>query len=317
MQLFFKSNLMITLLMLILAGTSMNNFLLIWVFMEMSTLVFIFIVSMDQYTLSSLSLKYFITQSFISMVMVITFLLFDGEAIMLKEMILSGLSLWKLGVPPFQNWFMNLIMDASWHVFFLISTVMKVIPFLILSMFFSYMAFTIATLSVLAPSFMGASQICMKKIMGVSSMFTSGWVIFSMISSKSDWLIILLLYSLMLLVFCANVSAESMSTLDNSFGLSSSDSLLMFFVLLSLSGIPPMSGFFMKIYILMSVLSKGYLAISAAIVVMSSFSVYMYIKNTFKYMTLNILSPSYMNFKLNFIGWIIIMNMASAIILYM
>nr|YP_010924946.1 NADH dehydrogenase subunit 2 [Sinergasilus major]WKB17750.1 NADH dehydrogenase subunit 2 [Sinergasilus major] len=316
MQLILKSNLLITLLLLVVVGVSMSNFLLIWVFMEISTLVFIFIISMDQHSSGTLSLKYFVTQSFISMIMVITFLLMDGGMTEFKTLFLSVLSMWKLGVPPFQNWFMNMIMDSSWFVFFLISTVMKAIPFLLLSIFFSFSALMVGLFSVLGPSLMGVSQMCLKKIMGTSSMFTSGWVMISMSSSSLNWLLVFTLYSFMMLAFCLMISPESMMTPDASYSPSVSDSFIVFFILLSLSGIPPMSGFFMKIYILMSIFMDGHIILATLIVLASSFSVYMYIKNIFKYMALSSLGSSFISMKFSFFSWGLLLNMLSAIILY-
>nr|YP_010039705.1 NADH dehydrogenase subunit 2 [Sinergasilus undulatus]QOY46115.1 NADH dehydrogenase subunit 2 [Sinergasilus undulatus] len=316
MQLSMKSNLLIILMMLVVVSMTMSNFLVIWVLMEITTLVFIFIMSADRFTAGVLSLKYFITQSFISMLLVISFLLIADNLYWFKEMLMSSLILWKLGVPPFQNWFMNMIMDSSWFVFFLISTLMKAIPFLLLSMYYSHITLLVSLLSVLAPAVSGVSQVCLKKIMGTSSMFTSGWVMFSMLSSSLSWLFVFILYSMLLLVFCLNMYPSSMTASDMSYFLTTSESFLAMFVLFSLSGIPPMSGFFMKIYILMSILSDGYVSLSIMIVLVSSLSVYMYIKTIFKYMTLSTLNQAAFSLKPSFMSLIVLLNMFSAIILY-
>ena len=58
-----------------------------------------------------------------------------------------------------------------------------------------------------------------------------------------------------------------------------------FLIFLSLRGIPPFSGFFIKLYIVLNILSSGWLALSFLIVIISVFSIYIYLKIIFKYIT--------------------------------
>nr|YP_011002328.1 NADH dehydrogenase subunit 2 [Ergasilus anchoratus]UUB71186.1 NADH dehydrogenase subunit 2 [Ergasilus anchoratus] len=315
MQLFNKINLLFMLIISIIMSLSMKSFILIWVFMEIGTMIFIYLMNVENYSHSTISLKYFITQSFISMMMIILYFLLNEQTLISKEIIITCLTAWKLGVPPFQGWFMNIIMDSSWFIFLIMSTFMKILPFLIISIYFTKITLGLALLSILAPAISGVSHLCIKKIMGTSSMFTSGWVMLSMLSSKEVWIMVFAVYSMMMLVFCMSVNSQNMISVDSAISLSASDSFIMFFVLLSLSGIPPMSGFFMKIYILIIILYSKLAFLSLFVVAFSSLSIYMYIKTIFKYMTLNLVDYSFTFDKSPGFKLFLILNLLSGLIL--
>nr|YP_010757245.1 NADH dehydrogenase subunit 2 [Ergasilus tumidus]WEU66997.1 NADH dehydrogenase subunit 2 [Ergasilus tumidus] len=317
MQASLQINLLFALFVVILTGLSLTGFYILWVLMEISTLVFIFISASRAKESGVISLKYFVTQSFISMVLIINFMLLSSNQDSWAYLLYSVLVSWKLGLPPFHSWFLNLITDSSWFTFFLMSTAMKIIPLFLMTIFLTPMSIFTALVSVAAPALSGVSSLSLKKIMGLSSMFTTGWVIVSMAVNNSGWALIFTIYSMMLVMFCILMSAKPEKSLDSSVVTCIADAYIVFMVLLSMSGIPPFAGFFIKLYVITGLLDMGLFYLSAILVLISSLSVYMYIKTSFKYMSMlgaSLTSEKPMN---NSLASLTTLNLFSGILIFM
>ena len=274
--------------LLSLLTLSLNRILLVWVFIEITTLAFLFLITSDYCSVNSIGLKYFITQSLASIIVVI--IIVGGFNIindLIKNMLIIVVLSWKVGIAPFHYWFLNVIIDTSWFIFIVISTLIKVAPFYIITIFPSNLIYFISIIRVAIPALSGVSQHCLKKILGVSSIFTSGWVVLAISSNNGVWVIIFVMYSIILMVFCKILNNLTDTGLD--MGLLSCTGpivYLIFLTLLRLSGIPPFRGFFIKLYVLSILLQERLLIVSFLIVISSSLTIYIYLKFIFKYMSI-------------------------------
>lgn len=122
---------------------------------------------------------------------------------------------------------------------------------------------------------------------------------------------------MIIIVFCAVIGLEGDTSLDAAI---SNDIVLRSFLilttLLSLRGIPPFRGFFIKLYIISGLVSKGLILLSLLILLVSSFSVYIYLKTIFKYMSLTSLIVSFNPINNYYLNIIVYLNLISGLLLF-
>lgn len=296
---------------------TINSFLIIWVLIEILTLRFIFYMSSCSNNFNNFRLKYYITQSLVSVLLIINFILWSNDLILRKNLFMILLIIWKLGMPPFHGWFINLIIDTDWWGFMLISSVIKVVPLFLTSIFFSNLSVLFRILGIFVSGISGASQVCLKKIIGYSSIFTSGWVILCIIINNFGWVYVFMVYFSILVFFCRNLRYSSSSEVDSRiFNNSLHLNQIVFLTILRLRGVPPFSGFFIKAYVICGIVIQKELILSLVILIVSSIRIYIYIKTTFKYISLTSVRFSFKNFftKENFSVFFV--NIFSGILLF-
>lgn len=266
-----------------------ERFFILWVFIELSTLVFLFILNTDTSSTNGSRLKYFVIQALASILMIVFFRLFITEEYFTnsKEIIITLILSWKTGMAPVHSWFINIIMDISWDRFFLMSTLIKITPFFLMSTFLRHLSYFVILIRISIPVLAGVTQGCFKKIMGLSSIFTSGWVLRAILLGGTLWVVAFFTYSLLLLLFCRLTRTTPAKELDMGVVKDTNlDSVITFLILLRLSGVPPFSGFFLKLFILVGLLKRGMVYFSLALLLVSSMSIYIYLKLLFKYISI-------------------------------
>jgi len=266
-----------------------ESFFTVWVFIELSTLVFLFILNIDTSSIKGSRLKYFVIQALASILIIIFFRLFIRNEYFIhsKDTLITLILAWKTGMAPVHNWFINLIIDVSWDRFFLISTLIKITPFFLISFFLSYFRYLVILVRAAIPVLAGVRQACFKKIIGLSSIFTSSWVLRAILVGGVLWVASFITYGLLLLLFCKLNRAAPIKELDIGVVKESNlDSVTIFLSLLRLRGVPPFSGFFLKLFIITRLLKRGVIYFRLILLLVSSFSIYIYLKLLFKYISI-------------------------------
>ena len=183
----------------------------------------------------------------------------------------------KLGGVPFHYWYLKLIQKLNWKLIWLLSIWQKLIPLLLLriSRIKGFLVFGV--FRILVRSISTWSQKKIKKILGLSSIFSLGWVLTSFTINNNIWLIFIRGYGLSLLVLVTILSKI------NYFYSTKKDYpqdplfLRVFIIgILILRGIPPFIGFFLKLFILMFLI-KTYFWISLRILILRLYLIYIYL----------------------------------------
>nr|YP_254674.1 NADH dehydrogenase subunit 2 [Leptotrombidium pallidum]BAD99494.1 NADH dehydrogenase subunit 2 [Leptotrombidium pallidum] len=210
---------------------SLESWLLLWMVIELSSVGFIlFMKSMEE------SVIYFLTQTFGS-ILILYHLVFWKENLLvsfsISSLILSiGLFL-KMGLIPLHQWFLNIGSKIKKSPFFVLMTIQKVAPLFLFKLFFKSFSFPFfAIMSVVFGVFFQMSTFNLKELLLYSSIVNMGWMIFLTSFHISSLFLYFFIYTTILLFLIPQMKSDSMTILLG---------------FMSLAGIPPLLGFFMKL----------------------------------------------------------------------
>ena len=297
-------------------GVSIDSLLLVWAIIEINILFFIpLIIFISEWRYRGISgIKYFFIQSLASILLLIIILflnIFKLNNNHLELFLLCSI-LWKMGAPPFHLWLLNIIVDLEWIIFFILSSLQKILPFFILrKMRLTYIDFFII-FSLGVRLILRFWQSRIKKILIISSIFVGAWILASVIFLKRFWLIILLVYSFILFM-CVNIFVKNKLSHKNRILISSItflEKISVFILLIAMAGIPPLAGFYLKLVVMWGIIRLGNILISSFILFSSVILIYIYrgvfllsLRNQ-RFFSFNIHSTKRFNF-FNYMGWLL------------
>lgn len=209
----------------------------------------------------------------------------------------------KLGVVPFHIW----VPDVYEGVFLIVLSFLAIFPKIVmLSIFvkfilvfqsiwilpFHFFLIICSTLSILLGNIGGLYQIKLKRLFAYSTISNMGFILLGIslfnyigIFSSFFYLIfyIILLITFFSLLFCLKrnktfLEIKKISELSNLFLINPTLSLIFALTLFSFAGIPPLSGFFIKMFLFFSLLSKNLIFLSIFIIILSAISAFYYIR---------------------------------------
>jgi NADH-quinone oxidoreductase subunit N len=192
----------------------------------------------------------------------------------------------KLGLFPLHNWVADLYQNSHLVTVTFIGIIPKIgyiyILFIIyniihFSYFIFFFFFLIGFLSIIYGSILSLYEVSLKRLLGYGSVVHMGFIIISMglyelMSVSACFLYIAIYTLLMFCTFCCMLvfvrrkeESNEIVFIDNitSIGIFLNNntllSIIFSFIILSLAGLPFFMGFFSKLYILLSLISMGYL----------------------------------------------------------
>lgn len=223
-----------------------------WVILELNFICFVSILSQELRIINrNGNLYYFLIQSLGRALILLRIMVFIVWKIEVFYYIFFISILLKLGGVPFQFWYLKLIQKINWLNIWLLSIWQKLIPLVLIR--FSNKIFLIffSLLGVVFRSLRRIKQKKIKKILGLSSLFSLGWIL-SVIWFSKAWLWFIIGYGIALIILILNlkkVNLTNVENLENSL-INPLDLLIFFLNLLILRGIPPFIIFYLKILIL-------------------------------------------------------------------
>lgn len=223
-----------------------------WVILELNFICFVSILSQELRIINrNGNLYYFLIQSLGRALILLRIMVFIVWKIEVFYYIFFISILLKLGGVPFQFWYLKLIQKINWSNIWLLSIWQKLIPLVLIR--FSNKIFLIffSLLGVVFRSLRRIKQKKIKKILGLSSLFSLGWIL-SVIWFSKAWLWFIIGYGIALIILILNlkkVNLTNVENLENSL-INPLDLLIFFLNLLILRGIPPFIIFYLKILIL-------------------------------------------------------------------
>nr|YP_010695066.1 NADH dehydrogenase subunit 2 [Pteronura brasiliensis]WCF66992.1 NADH dehydrogenase subunit 2 [Pteronura brasiliensis] len=291
-----------TIMLTVISGTIMvlmsSHWLMIWIGFEMNMLAIIPIL-MKKFNPRAMeaSTKYFLTQATASMLFmlgIIINLLMTGQWAMLStpnpissNMMTVAMAM-KLGLSPFHFWMPEVTQGIPLSSGMILLTWQKIAPLSILYQISPSMnpnlLMAMATMSVLVGGWGGLNQTQLRKILAYSSIAHMGWMIAVTTYNPTLMLLNLMIYitmtlgTFMLFTLNSSTTTLSLSHMWNEFPLIPP---LILTTMLSLGGLPPLSGFIPK-WMIINELTKNDMIIMAMFMAMTALlNLYFYMRLTY------------------------------------
>nr|UCC42441.1 NADH dehydrogenase subunit 2 [Sus scrofa domesticus]URW97678.1 NADH dehydrogenase subunit 2 [Sus scrofa domesticus]WAS33558.1 NADH dehydrogenase subunit 2 [Sus scrofa domesticus] len=256
-----------TLIMTVMSGTMLvmisSHWLLIWIGFEMNLLAMIPVLMKNfNPRATEAATKYFLTQATASMMLmmaIIINLLYSGQWTITKmfnpvamTMMTMALAM-KLGLSPFHFWVPEVTQGISLQAGLLLLTWQKLAPLSVLCQISQSinpnLMLTMAMLSILIGGWGGLNQTQLRKIMAYSSIAHMGWMTAVLPYNTTMTILNLLIYitmTLAMFMLLIHSSATTTLSLSHTWNKMPIITSLMMVTLLSMGGLPPLSGFMPK-----------------------------------------------------------------------
>jgi NADH:ubiquinone oxidoreductase subunit 2 (subunit N) len=225
------------------------------------------------------ALNYFLVQALGRRLMLVSLVFLIGGVNFLFRPLFFCSILLKLGGAPLHNWYLKLVQKLSWPFIWILSCWQKLVPLLLISRVSSTYLLPARLFSLVVGRAGVVLQTSLKKLFALSSIFTLGWLLASILANFYTWVVFFGGYALNLgvLVACAAL-IFSRKNRQGRTRIDSVSTATLFGFLLVIRGLPPFLGFFLKISVLVQLaLHQVTLVLPLALVVLSLFIIYMYI----------------------------------------
>nr|AEV22062.1 NADH dehydrogenase subunit 2 [Nectarinia olivacea] len=275
--------------------TTSNHWVLAWTGLEINTLAVLPLISKSHHPRAiEAATKYFLTQAAASALVLfssltnawhtgqwdITQLTHPTSCLILT----SAISM-KLGLVPFHFWFPEVLQGSPLTTGLLLSTAMKLPPLTLLYMTSPSLnptvLVTMAILSAAVGGWMGLNQTQIRKIMAFSSISHLGWMAIILTYDPKLTLLNFYLYTLMtaaVFLTLNTIKALKLPTLTTMWTKTPSLSAMLLLTLLSLAGLPPLTGFLPKWLIIQELTKQDMAPAATMIALLSLLSLFFYLR---------------------------------------
>lgn len=280
---------------------------------EINLIAIIPIIIIKQNSRSTESaIKYFLVQTTASIILIISVsinLILTGQwTVTCTNNILSSIItisiLIKLGAAPFHIWLPEVAQGLPLNSSIILLTWQKIAPMSILYSFFPslniYIIFISALLSIALGGWGGLNQTQLRKIIAFSSIAHIGWIIAILCYNPNIIIINLIIYLIItvtLFYIFKNNSTTNIANLSLIWNKSPLIALLLALILLSLGGLPPLTGFLPKWIVAQELINNDNTIIALIILILALINLFFYLRLI--YSTSLTIFPSINNVKLN------------------
>nr|ADT71436.1 NADH dehydrogenase subunit 2 [Harpactes ardens]AIF34266.1 NADH dehydrogenase subunit 2 [Harpactes ardens]AIF34276.1 NADH dehydrogenase subunit 2 [Harpactes ardens]AIF34277.1 NADH dehydrogenase subunit 2 [Harpactes ardens]AIF34293.1 NADH dehydrogenase subunit 2 [Harpactes ardens] len=277
---------------------SSNHWVMAWTGLEINTLAIIPLISKSHHPRSiEASTKYFLVQAAASTTLLFSSMtnawatgqwditqLTNPTSCLLLTMAIAT----KLGLVPFHFWYPEVLQGTTMTTALLLSTLMKLPPITILFLTSHSLNPTLLTsmaiISTALGGWMGLNQTQTRKILAFSSISHLGWMTIIIIYNPKLTLLTFYLYSLITsTVFLSfnTTNTLKLSTLMTSWTKVPMLNATLLLTLLSLAGLPPMTGFMPKWFIIQELTKQDMTPSATLIAMLSLLSLFFYLRLTY------------------------------------
>nr|YP_010535610.1 NADH dehydrogenase subunit 2 [Ornithodoros noorsveldensis]AIZ58698.1 NADH dehydrogenase subunit 2 [Ornithodoros noorsveldensis]AIZ58711.1 NADH dehydrogenase subunit 2 [Ornithodoros noorsveldensis]UYB78483.1 NADH dehydrogenase subunit 2 [Ornithodoros noorsveldensis] len=257
---------------------SSSSMFLIWLSMEMNMMSFIPLISSKKNMISiNSTVMYFIPQAFASAVFIFisTVITMNYKFYSILNPIIILLMILKIGAAPFHIWFPQASEGMSYLGFFLLMTIQKIIPLHLMSMIKSNTILIPIVLSAAIGSIGGLNQFTIRKILAYSSISHLAWIMSLIMFSSTSWMIYLIIYSI-IMYFIIQLNKQTNINLFSQINLFSINNSFYFLIsMLTLGGLPPMMGFFIK-WMTLKIMVSNMILMTIPLILSSLINLYFY-----------------------------------------
>nr|BAU98005.1 NADH dehydrogenase subunit 2 [Protobothrops elegans] len=287
-----------SIIMSTLLTTTTTHWLMAWVCLEINTLSMVPMISKPHHPRATeATTKYFLTQTLASMTILFATTMnalntssweisLTTETTTMKIITLALMM--KMAAAPFHFWLPEVAQGATTLTTLIILTWQKIAPLSILMMNHNNTNLTIlsssAILSVLVGGVGGLNQTQLRKLLAFSSIAHTGWILATITMAPNISTLTFLIYTMTTTPIFLMLNTSSMTTIKDMGTMWTSSPHLMLItlvVILSLAGLPPLTGFMPK-WLILNKMTALNLTTEAALMAMSSLpSLYVYIRLTY------------------------------------
>nr|AFG70755.1 NADH dehydrogenase subunit 2 [Knipolegus cyanirostris]AFG70756.1 NADH dehydrogenase subunit 2 [Knipolegus cyanirostris] len=285
--------------MSLLLGTtitiSSSHWIMAWTGLEIHTLAILPLISKSHHPRAiEASTKYFLVQATASTLLLFSSMTnawFTGQWDITQLthptscMLLTAAISMKLGLVPFHFWFPEVLQGSSLMTSLLLATVMKFPPTILLFLTSPSLNPTLLCMMAIASAalggWMGLNQTQTRKIMAFSSISHLGWMTIILIYNPKLTLITFYLYSLTTaaIFFALNTTNTlKLSTLMTAWSKIPTLTATLMLTLLSLAGLPPLTGFLPKWLIIQELTKQELTATANIIALLSLLGLFFYLR---------------------------------------
>nr|ANO58473.1 NADH dehydrogenase subunit 2 [Oriolus melanotis melanotis]QBS36279.1 NADH dehydrogenase subunit 2 [Oriolus melanotis melanotis] len=274
---------------------SSNHWVMAWTGLEINTLAILPLISKSHHPRAvEAATKYFLVQAAASALVLFSSMTnawHTGQWDITQlthptsSLILTAAISIKLGLVPFHFWFPEVLQGSSLTTGLLLSTAMKFPPITLLYMtspsLNPALLTTLAVLSAALGGWMGLNQTQIRKIMAFSSISHLGWMAIIIIYNPKLTLLNFYLYALMTAaVFLTfnSMKVLKLSTLMTAWTKAPSLSTILLLTLLSLAGLPPLTGFLPKWLIIQELTKQGMILAAVVMSLLSLLGLFFYLR---------------------------------------
>nr|ACL01010.1 NADH dehydrogenase subunit 2 [Ptilogonys caudatus]ACL01011.1 NADH dehydrogenase subunit 2 [Ptilogonys caudatus] len=274
---------------------SSNHWVTAWTGLEINTLAILPLISKSHHPRAiEAATKYFLVQAAAS-----TLILFSSMTNAwhtgqwditqlthpLSCLILTAALAMKLGLAPFHFWFPEVLQGSPLTTGLLLSTAMKLPPMTLMYMTSPSLNPTLLTtmgvLSAAVGGWMGLNQTQTRKILAFSSISHLGWMATITVYSPKLALLNFFLYALMttaVFLTLNSIKTLKLSTLLTTWAKTPILSAMLMLTLLSLAGLPPLTGFLPKWLIIQELTKQDMAPTAVAISLLSLLGLFFYLR---------------------------------------
>nr|ACF75236.1 NADH dehydrogenase subunit 2 [Bangsia arcaei] len=274
---------------------SSHHWAMAWAGLEINTLAILPLISKSHHPRAiEAATKYFLTQAAAS-----ALVLFASTANAWQTgqwditqlthptscLILTSAIAMKLGLVPFHFWFPEVLQGSPLITGLLLSTIMKLPPMALLYMtshsLNPTLLTTLAILSTALGGWMGLNQTQIRKIRAFSSISHLGWMTVILAYSPKLSLLNFYLYTMMtaaVFLTLNTIKALKLSTLMTTWTKTPALTTMLLLTLLSLAGLPPLTGFMPKWLIIQELTKQDMTPMATLIALLSLLSLFFYLR---------------------------------------
>nr|AER41286.1 NADH dehydrogenase subunit II [Rhynchostruthus socotranus] len=274
---------------------SSHHWIMAWAGLEINTLAILPLISKSHHPRAiEAATKYFLTQAAAS-----TLVLFSSmtnawhtgqwDITQLSHptssLILTSAIAMKLGLVPFHFWFPEVLQGSPLSTGLILSTIMKLPPITLLYMTSPSLNPTLLTilaiLSTAVGGWMGLNQTQIRKILAFSSISHLGWMAIIIVYNPKLTLLNFYLYTMMtaaIFLTLNSIKVLKLSTLMTAWTKVPSLNAMLLLTLLSLAGLPPLTGFLPKWLIIQELTKQEMILAATLISLLSLLSLFFYLR---------------------------------------
>nr|ABY63850.1 NADH dehydrogenase subunit 2 [Lophornis pavoninus] len=274
---------------------SSNHWMMAWTGLEINTLAIIPLISKSHHPRAiEAAIKYFLVQAAAS-----TLLLFSSminawhtgqwDITQLNHptssLLMTTAIAMKLGLVPFHFWFPEVLQGSPLTTALLLSTVMKLPPITILFLTSHSLDPTLLTIMAIASAalggWMGLNQTQIRKILAFSSISHLGWMSIILIYNPKLALVTFYLYCTMtgaIFLTLNTTKSLKLSMMMTSWTKTPALNTTLMMTLLSLAGLPPLTGFLPKWTIIQELSKQEMITSATTIAILSLLGLFFYLR---------------------------------------
>nr|YP_002290819.1 NADH dehydrogenase subunit 2 [Bungarus fasciatus]ACB36666.1 NADH dehydrogenase subunit 2 [Bungarus fasciatus] len=286
--------------------TMMTHWLMVWVCLEINTLSLIPIISKSHHPRATeAATKYYLTQTMASTTLLFattmnamntsnweTYITTNPTTTLMITLTL----MMKMAAAPLHFWLPEVAQGTTTLTALIILTWQKIAPLIIMLTIHNKMNQTLlllsAVLSVIIGGLGSLNQTQLRKLMAFSSIAHTGWILATMSTAPKISILTFMIYTLATTPIFLSINHTSTTTIKDigtTWMTSPHLMILMSLTILSLGGLPPLTGFMPKWLILNKMISMNMTIEATMMAVSSMMSLYVYLRLT--YMLTSTLPP--------------------------